>query len=509
MRAIPCAAPLMPLLVVVVLLLVAPWRGGGAAVARALNFTRADFPGDFVFGAGTSAYQYEGATGEDGRSASIWDTFTHAGDDNLTSYGLRLCASSYLHVASWLNGCDPSMIMLVIIGCNFTIAIRRMPDKSTGDLGADGYHRYKEDVELMSDAGLEAYRFSISWSRLIPRGRGPVNPKGLEYYNNLINELTRRGIQIHVTLYHLDFPQILEDEYHGWLSPRVVDDFTAFADACFREFGDRVRHWTTMDEPNVIAIAAYDSGAFPPCRCSAPYGMNCTTGDSTVEPYTVAHHSILAHAAAVRLYRDKILDPLVKGDYPEIMKKKAGSRIPSFTKEQSELIRGAIDFVGINHYTSVYVSDGKSGADASLRDYNADMSATFRMSRNDSGTGQFIPINMPNDPQGLQCYGQFFIDSVNDHNRVEYLSGYIGSTLAALRNGANVKGYFVWSFLDVFEFMAGYYSRYGLHYVDFQDPELPRQPKLSAKWYSKFLKSEIGISIEKMVSPDTRSHAQQ
>ncbi|VAH06638.1 unnamed protein product [Triticum turgidum subsp. durum] len=453
---------------------------------------------------------------------------------------------------------------------DLTVTAGRMPDKSTGDLGADGYHRYKEDVELMSDAGLEAYRFSISWSRLIPRGRGPVNPKGLEYYNNLINELTRRGIQIHVTLYHLDFPQILEDEYHGWLSPRVVDDFTAFADACFREFGDRVRHWTTMDEPNVIAIAAYDSGAFPPCRCSAPYGMNCTTGDSTVEPYTVAHHSILAHAAAVRLYRDKyqatqggvvgmniysfwnypfsptpadvaatqrsldfmvgwILDPLVKGDYPEIMKKKAGSRIPSFTKEQSELIRGAIDFVGINHYTSVYVSDGKSGADASLRDYNADMSATFRMSRNDSGTGQFIPINMPNDPQGLQCmlqyltdtyqnipiyvqengYGQFFIDSVNDHNRVEYLSGYIGSTLAALRNGANVKGYFVWSFLDVFEFMAGYYSRYGLHYVDFQDPELPRQPKLSAKWYSKFLKSEIGISIEKMVSPDTRSHAQQ
>ncbi|KAM3410015.1 hypothetical protein ACQJBY_002331 [Aegilops geniculata] len=525
MRAIPCAAPLMQPLLLVLLLLVAPWRGGGATVARALNFTRADFPGDFVFGAGTSAYQYEGATDEDGRSPSIWDTFTHAG---------------------------------------------RMPDKSTGDLGADGYHRYKEDVELMSDTGLEAYRFSISWSRLIPRGRGPVNPKGLEYYNNLINELTRRGIQIHVTLYHLDFPQILEDEYHGWLSPRVVEDFTAFADACFREFGDRVRHWTTMDEPNVIAIAAYDSGAFPPCRCSAPYGMNCTAGDSTVEPYTVAHHSILAHASAVRLYRDKyqasqggvvgmniysfwnypfsptpadvaatqrsldfmvgwILDPLVKGDYPEIMKKKAGSRIPSFTKQQSELIRGAIDFVGINHYTSVYVSDGKSGADASLRDYNADMSATFRMSRNDSGTGQFIPINMPNDPQGLQCmlqyltdtyqnipiyvqengYGQFFFDSVNDHNRVEYLSGYIGSTLTALRNGANVKGYFVWSFLDVFEFMAGYYSRYGLHYVDFQDPELPRQPKLSAKWYSKFLKSEIGINIENMVSPDTRSHAQQ
>ncbi|KAM0927556.1 hypothetical protein ACQ4PT_002788 [Festuca glaucescens] len=443
MRAIPCAVELL----LILLLSVEPWRGGGGpAAARALNFTRADFPRDFVFGAGTSAYQ--------------------------------------------------------------------------------------EDVELMSETGLEAYRFSISWPRLIPRGRGPVNPKGLEYYNNLINELTKRGIQIHVTLYHLDFPQILEDEYHGWLSPRVVNDFTAFADTCFREFGDRVQHWTTMDEPNVISIAAYDSGAFPPCRCSAPFGVNCTAGNSTAEPYTVAHNSILAHASAVRLYKEKyqatqkgvvgmnvysfwnypfssspadiaatqrsldfmigwILDPLVYGDYPEIMKKKAGSRIPSFTKEQSELIRGAIDFVGINHYTSVYVSDRKSSADTSLRDYNADMSATFRKSRNDSG------------------YGQLFVDSVNDHNRVEYLSGYIGSTLAALRNGANVKGYFVWSFMDVFELLAGNYLRYGLHYIDFQDPRLARQPKLSAKWYSKFLRSEIRINIESMVSPDARSHDQQ
>jgi beta-glucosidase len=250
------------LLLLLLLLAAAPWRSGeaAAAAARALNFTRQDFPGEFVFGAGTSAYQYEGATDEDGRSPSIWDTFTHAG---------------------------------------------KMPDKSTGDMGAGGYHKYKEDVKLMSDTSLEAYRFSISWSRLIPRGRGPVNPKGLEYYNSLIDELVERGIEIHVTLYHLDFPQILEDEYHGWLSPRVIDDFTAYADVCFREFGDRVRHWTTMDEPNVLSIAAYDSGAFPPCRCSPPFGANCTAGNSTVEPYVVAHNSILAHASVTRLYRDK------------------------------------------------------------------------------------------------------------------------------------------------------------------------------------------------------------
>ncbi|KAM3352176.1 hypothetical protein ACQJBY_023810 [Aegilops geniculata] len=148
-----------------------------AAAATGLGFTRSDFPREFVFGAGTSAYQYEGAVAEDGRSPSSWDTFTHAG---------------------------------------------KMPDKSTGDVAADGYHKYMEDVKLMSETGLEAYRFSISWSRLIPNGRGAVNPKGLQYYNNLIDELVNHGIQVHITLHHLDLPQILEDEYGGWLSPRII-----------------------------------------------------------------------------------------------------------------------------------------------------------------------------------------------------------------------------------------------------------------------------------------------
>ncbi|VAI22129.1 unnamed protein product [Triticum turgidum subsp. durum] len=147
------------------------------AAATGLGSTRSDFPQEFVFGAGTSAYQYEGAVVEDGRSPSSWDTFTHAG---------------------------------------------KMPDKSTGDVAADGYHKYMEDVKRMYETGLEAYRFSISWSRLIPNGRGAVNPKGLQYYNNLIDELVNHGIQVHITLHHLDLPQILEDEYGGWLSPRII-----------------------------------------------------------------------------------------------------------------------------------------------------------------------------------------------------------------------------------------------------------------------------------------------
>ncbi|KAL7186716.1 hypothetical protein ACSBR2_028444 [Camellia fascicularis] len=156
----------------------------------------------------------------------------------------------------------------------------------------------------MVETGLEAYRFSISWLRLIPNGRGPVNPKGLEYYNNLINELVKHGIQPHATM-HIDVPQVLEDEYGGWLSRKMVGDFIAYAEVCFREFGDRVLHWTTVNEGNVFVIGGYDIGGIPPQRCSAPFGINCSKGNSSTEPYIAAHHILLAHSSAARLYKQK------------------------------------------------------------------------------------------------------------------------------------------------------------------------------------------------------------
>uniref|UniRef100_A0ACD5XJW4 Uncharacterized protein n=1 Tax=Avena sativa TaxID=4498 RepID=A0ACD5XJW4_AVESA len=486
-----------------------------------LGFTRSDFPRDFVFGAATSAYQYEGAVAEDGRSPSIWDTFTHAG---------------------------------------------KMSDNSTGDVAADGYHKYKDDVKLMADTNLEAYRFSISWSRLIPNGRGAVNPKGLEYYNNVIDELVKNGIQVHVMLSHLDIPQVLDDEYGGWLSPTIVEDFTEFADVCFREFGDRVSYWTTIDEPNVSALGSYDNGLFAPGRCSDPFGITkCTAGNSTIEPYIAAHNMILAHASATRLYGEKyratqkgavginvysswsypltnsnvdleaakryldfvfgwILEPFASGDYPEVMKTNAGTRLPSFTKSQSQLVKGAIDFVGINHYYSMYVNDRP--LDKGTRDYSADMSVSQRASRTKPPSGKQVPSSSSrSDPEGLQLvlqylsesYGDLPIyiqengstsnDTLDDTDRVEYLKTYMGSTLKALRNGANVKGYFVWAFLDVFEFFGGYQSRYGLHRVDFDDEALPRQARLSARWYSGFLKNN-GTYIQNELDT-TGTHAQQ
>uniref|UniRef100_A0ACD5YWQ8 Uncharacterized protein n=1 Tax=Avena sativa TaxID=4498 RepID=A0ACD5YWQ8_AVESA len=481
------------------------WVQDAAAI---LGFTRSDFPQDFVFGAGTSAYQYEGAVSEDGRSPSFWDTFTHAG---------------------------------------------KMPDKSTADVSADGYHKYKEDIKLISDTGLEAYRFSISWSRLIPNGRGAVNPKGLQYYNNIIDELVKRGIQIHITLYHLDLPQCLEDEYEGWLSPKIIEDFTAYADVCFREFGDRVTYWTTVNEPNIGAIASYASGQLPPGRCSDPFGITkCTAGNSTTEPYRAVHTTLLAHASVVRLYKAKykaeqkgvvginiysfwsypltqstvdleatqrckdfmfgwILGPLVFGDYPQVMKKNVGYRLPSFTKVQSELIKDSFDFIGINHYYSVYVNDRP--LETGARDVMGDMSIYYRVSRTDPPVGQAAPTSVPSDPKGLQLVLEYLKDAygnpplyihenglgstnggLNDTDRVDYLSTYIGSTLDAIRNGINVKGYFAWAFMDLFELLVGYQSKYGLYRVDFDDERRPRQARRSARWYSGFLKNSIRVS---------------
>ncbi|XP_068645419.1 beta-glucosidase 32-like isoform X2 [Aristolochia californica] len=345
--------------------------GQGAAV-----FTRDDFPPGFLFGAGSSAYQVEGAAAEDGRKPSIWDTFTHAG---------------------------------------------KVLDKSTADIAADQYHKYKEDVELMHKMGLNAYRFSISWSRLIPDGRGEVNPKGLEYYNNLINELVDHGIEPHVTLNHFDLPQALDDEYGGYLSPKLIADFTAYADVCFKEFGDRVKTWVTFNEPNIQTVVGYDLGVFPPGRCSYPFGSNCSEGNSSTEVYVSAHYILLAHAAAVQLYREKyqdtqrgsigitllamwfepltdslqdlnatqrmldfhlgwFLDPIFYGDYPSTMKEIVGSRLPSFGVEESELMRGSFDFIGLNHYVVLFVQGSSAVRDKSETDYYRDISVELASS---------------------------------------------------------------------------------------------------------------------------------
>lgn len=473
------------------------------------HLSRNDFPPGFIFGVASSAYQYEGAAAEDGRKPSIFDTFTHT---------------------------EGTMV-----------------DGGNGDVAVDQYHRYKEDIDLMSAMGVDAYRFSISWPRLIPDGKGAINPKGLKYYNNLINELLAHGIQPHVTLYHFDLPQALEDSYAGFVNTQIVEDFVAYADVCFREFGDRVKYWSTFNEPNIFAIMGYEFGLFPPQRCSQPFG-NCTAGNSTIEPYIVGHHVLLAHSAAVELYRKNyqaeqkgwigllifaiwmipltnkstdvaatqrandfwlgwFLDPLVSGNYPVGIRSVVGSRLPSFTEEQSQKIRGSLDFIGVNHYYTMYCFDVPRKSAPMSRDYFQDMSIGMAVERDGFPISNRTSLNgLPVVPQSMQAVLEYIeershntpivvyengfaelnnssiplSEALNDQYRIDLHRDVLQYVLAAIRNGSDIRGYFIWTLLDNFEVSSSYTWRFGLHYVDFND-NLKRYLKSSAHWYRTFL----------------------
>ncbi|KAL2328840.1 hypothetical protein Fmac_022267 [Flemingia macrophylla] len=322
-----------------------------------ISLNRNSFPQGFIFGAGSSSYQFEGAASEGGRRPSVWDTFTHKYPEKIN-------------------------------------------DRSNGDVAIDSYHHYKEDIGMMKDMNLDSYRFSISWSRILPRGKlsGGINQEGIDYYNNLINELLANGIKPLVTLFHWDLSQALEDEYGGFLSPRIVKDFRDYAELCFKEFGDRIKHWVTLNEPWSYSNHGYANGKMAPGRCSTWLNLNCTGGDSALEPYLVTHYQLLAHAAAVLVYKTKyqasqkgligitlvanwflplrdtkadhkaaeraidfmygwFMDPLTCGDYPKSMRSLVRTRLPKFTKEQSKQLAGSFDFIGLNYYSTTYASD--------------------------------------------------------------------------------------------------------------------------------------------------------
>ncbi|KAG4981591.1 hypothetical protein AAZX31_12G229700 [Glycine max] len=474
--------------------------------SAAASLNRSSFPADFFFGTASSAYQYEGAAREGGKGPSIWDTFTHSHPD-------------------------------------------RISDHSNGDVAIDSYHRYKEDVAMMKDIGFNAYRFSISWPRILPRGnlQGGVNREGITYYNNLINELIANGQQPFITLFHSDFPQALEDEYGGFLSPKIEQDFANYAEVCFREFGDRVKHWITLNEPVLYSTGGYASGGSPPNRCSKWFA-NCTAGDSTTEPYVVTHHLILAHAAAVKVYREKFqasqkgqigvtlnsawvvplsqskedreaayrglafmydwfMEPLYSGTYPAVMVNRVGGRLPKFTRREYLMVKGSYDFIGLNYYTSTYATS--SPCPRQRPTAFTDACVRFTTVRN----GLLIGPKAASDwlyvyPPGIQGLLEYTkekfnnpiiyitengIDEVNDgkmllndRTRIDYISHHLLYLQRAIRNGVRVKGYFAWSLLDNFEWNAGYSLRFGLVYVDYKNG-LKRHRKRSALWFKIFL----------------------
>eukprot|EP01018_Ginkgo_biloba_P003222 Gb_06862 [translate_table: standard] len=460
---------------------------------------RSSFPPGFVFGTATSAYQCEGAAQEGGRGPSIWDTFSHT----------------------------PGKIW----------------DGSNGDLGVDQYHRYKEDVKFMKDMGVDAYRFSISWSRIFPKGKGEMNEEGVAYYNNLINELINNGIKAYATLFHWDTPQSLEDEYGGFLSPSIVGDFAAYAEACFLLFGDRVKHWITLNEPYMICMLGYD------CRIHAPgHG----SGNSATEPYIVGHNMLLAHAAALEIYRTKyqleqkgcigialvcnwslpystsvddqkavqrvidftlgwFMEPLVSGEYPSTMRDLLGARLPKFSEQQSCQLKGSFDFIGVNYYTTKYATHNSEPTNQKS-ELLQDCQAYLTSERNGVPIGlkasfwlyvyapgikdllMYIKERYGNPPiliteNGVNDFPNESLplkEALNDTWRVDFCSEHLLHLLQAIREGSDVRGYFAWSLMDNFEWHCGYKPRFGLHYVDYED-NMKRYPKASAYWYKKFL----------------------
>ncbi|XP_074311899.1 beta-glucosidase 24-like isoform X2 [Silene latifolia] len=476
------------------------------------SLTRSSFPTGFIFGTASSAYQYEGAAHEDGRGPSIWDTFSH-------KYPGRIKGGS------------------------------------NGDVADDSYHRYKEDVGIMKQMGLDAYRFSISWSRILPYGKvnKGVNKKGLLYYHRLIDTLIANGIRPFVTLFHWDLPQALEDEYGGFLSPLIVGDFRDYADLCFKEYGHKVQHWITLNEPWTYSVLGYALGRFPPSRCSASLQLNCTGGDSATEPYLVTHHLLLAHATAADLYRQKYqaaqkgkigislvtywfiplsqarhhvnaasrsldfmfgwyMDPITKGEYPHSMRSIVGDRLPKFSAEQSRMIAGSYDFVGVNYYSAryaVYNPGMKNSPPTYITDSIANMTAV----RNGVPIGPQAASNFlyvyPRGISDLLIYTKskynnplIYItengidelndekltleEALNDKIRIQFYHDHLFYLQHSIRKGVDVKGFFAWSLLDNFEWDSGYTVRFGINYVDYNDG-LKRYPKLSSHWFKNFL----------------------
>jgi len=285
---------------------------------------------------------------------------------------------------------------------------------------------------MMHSLGLDSYRFSLSWSRILPKGRfGGVNLAGIKFYNNLINSLLQKGILPFVTINHFDVPRELEERYGSWLSPEMQEDFTYFADLCFKMFGDRVKHWTTFNEPNLMVKFGYFSGKYPPNHCSKPFGK-CASGNSSTEPYIAAHNIILAHAKTVNIYRKNyqakqggsvgiaidmrwyeplrnitedhiavsraqsfeapwFLDPLFFGDYPHDMHQILGTNLPKFTEGEKQLLKNQIDFVGINHYKTLYVKDCIFSP-CDLDTYTGDALVSASAERNGIPIGKPTPV---------------------------------------------------------------------------------------------------------------------
>jgi beta-glucosidase len=446
------------------------------------------FPEGFVWGAATAAYQIEGAADVDGRTPSVWDTFS------------------------------------------------RTPGKTwrgdTGDIACDSYHRYADDVALIDSLGLSSYRFSLSWPRIQPGGRGPVNSKGLDYYRALLDELAARDITAAITLYHWDLPQELQDE-GGWASRDVAGRFADYTELVVKSIGDRAARWITLNEPQVVADNGYRHGSHAP-------GLTDLAAAAAAN-----HHLLLAHGLATQALRAQgvaevgitldmhpvrplgtgadleraaavvdananglYLSPVLHGRYPELASESVRPPESLIADGDMETIAQPLDFLGLNYYSPVFLRQGDPGnllADESLVELPVPLEVPGVVGYRPPDLER-TPMGWLVDPDGLYelllrvsaeapglplyvtengCAAEDYVSpegTVNDTERVSYLRQHLSACARAIADGVPLAGYYVWSLLDNFEWGWGYSKRFGIIYNDFATQR--RTPKASAAFYS-------------------------
>jgi beta-glucosidase len=433
-------------------------------------------PKDFIVGTATAAYQIEGAYNEDGKGESIWDRFAHTPD-------------------KIING-------------------------DTGNIACDHYHRYKEDISLMKDLNLDAYRFSISWPRLIPEGKKIVNDKGIDFYNRLIDNLLLNGIIPYVTLYHWDLPQSLQD-IGGWTSRDIAYYFSDYAGLCFEKFGDRVKNWITFNEPMIVAYIGCFTGENAPGIKSVDqmlaavhnlcvaHGLSVqryrdldskdgiigiTLNQTPGRPYSDKEENIQATKRFNAFWNEMFLDPVFYGKYPDVFSE-IFCKDFSINEEDRKIITEKIDFLGVNYYFRAICK------------YNPSINF-LRCEQLKVDNGKYGEMEWEIYPEGLcelliwikKRYGDLKLyitengiavddklinGKIEDSDRIDYLNDHIQAALKAKNEGVNLKGYFIWSFMDNFEWAWGFSKRLGIIYIDYK--ALERIPKKSAFWLKKLL----------------------
>jgi beta-glucosidase len=442
--------------------------------------SRLNFPEGFLWGAATSAYQIEGAWNRDGKGESVWDRFAHR--------------------------------------------THRIYNRDTGDAACDHYRRMPGDVALMKSLGLQSYRFSISWPRVLPQGRGRVNPKGLGFYDRLVDRLLEAGIAPNATLNHWDFPQALED-LGGWPDRRSADWFTDYARVVFEKLGDRVAMWATHNEPYIIAVLGYATGDFAPGRADWNLAVRA------------AHHLLLGHGQTVDLFRQlgcrgrigivfdrpwyvpasdcpedvaacerafqlgqgMFFDAVLLGRYPPLMSKWSPSLRLEIHPGDLKQISRPIDFLGINHYNTTAIGFSSRGGFLKIR---REEISSPGMGKNYLDWGihpegiaavlEHVRDRYGNPPVYVTENGAALADApdskgfVEDWGRVDFLRAYLRAVHRAVTRGCDVRGYFVWSLMDNFEWASGYKPKFGIVRNDFKTQR--RIPKRSALWYREVIR---------------------